>query len=263
MSRLWVIGCLLAAAMMPWQAEAAMHWQPAPKKHAHGGHDRSAGKAFVLVAGEGASVSLIDPYLDSKPLDLAGQKVVVKSTGKGNYHALVAKREHVAGSESAVRYVYMHGRPPGTSPADITALDKSLLEIEPAPLAREHWRYYSGTEASFILRFQGHSLPFTDVVMTTANGTTATFKTDDLGRLTVLIPEDFTDVQAGRSNNRPSEFVLQASHSDINQLHTTTFSSDYFVNPNHWQSTMYGLVVVIGGMLIGWLLVRRKRKEKS
>ncbi len=260
MRSLWTVWFLFATALMPWQAQATMHWKPAPKKHshgAHGGHDR-AGKAFVLVEGEGAKVSLVDPHLKSTPLVLEGKKVVVKPTGKGNYHALVATREQIDLVESAVRYIYMHGKPPGTSPSDVTSLEKSKLELQPAPLAREHWRYYSGTEATFIVSFDGRPLPSAKVQLTTSNGSTAELVADNEGVLTVALPEDFSDVKEGRSHNKPAEFLLQTLHKEINQRYITTFSSDYHVNPGQWQSTLYGLLVMIGGMVLGLFMVKRK-----
>jgi len=141
--------------------------------------------------------------------------------------------------------------------------EKSALEIEPAPYAREHWRYLSNTDAEFIVRFQGEPLAAADLVMTTANGTTARFKSDAQGRVVIPLPEDFPAVKPGRMGNRPSEFSLNVSHTEKAQTYTSTLSADYHINPEHWQSTELGLAVIGGGMLIGGFITMRGRRRKE
>ncbi|MDT8376822.1 MAG: hypothetical protein RQ867_08855 [Mariprofundaceae bacterium] len=267
-----LIGATLAAALCSFTAaEAAMHWAPAPVEHSsghggHGGHSRNAAKPFMLVEGDGASLSLINPKLNATPVTAERSRVAIKPTGMGNYHALVATRSTGEQHESAIRYIYMSGEPSGESPSRLVGHEKSELEIEPAPLAREHWRYYSATEAVFILRFRGKPLADATITLATGNGTTSEFRTDVRGRVTVPLPEDFSMIKPGRAGNKPSEFVVTASHSDGGQTYITTFSSAYSVNPKHWQSTELGLATVLGGMLLGGGIItigRRRRKEKT
>jgi len=259
----WV-GITLAVSLFSFTAQAAMYWSPAPAKHGHGGHDRHAPKVFVLSEGAGAELALITPKPNQIPLQAEQGRVTIKPTGMDNYHALVATRDQGKGHESAIRYVYMNNKPSGESPSDIMAYEKSVLEIEPAPYAREHWRYYSNTEAVFVLRFKGKPLANTTVLLNTANGTIEQLQSDGEGVLTVLLPEDFSAIKAGRMGNRPSEFVLTLSHSEGEQVFTTTLSSDYHINPEHWQSTPLGLLTVLGGMALGGFITvrRRRRKEK-
>ncbi|MCF7821293.1 MAG: DUF4198 domain-containing protein [Mariprofundaceae bacterium] len=260
-----LIGVTLAVALCSFTAEAAMHWAPAPVKHSggHGGHDRNAAKPFMLVEGDGASLSLINPTLNATPLTAEQNRVAIKPTGMGNYHALVATHSTGELHESAIRYVYMSGKSSGESPSLLISHEKSALEVEPAPLAREHWRYYSATDAIFILRFRGKPLADAVVTLATDNGTTGEFRTDTGGRLIVPLPEDFSMIKPGRAGNKPSEFMVTASHSDGGQTYITTFSSAYSVNPKHWQSTELGLATVLGGMLIGGFIAFRTRQRKG
>jgi len=261
------MGATLAVALFSINAQAAMHWSPAPVKHGHGGHggnhDRHAGKPFLLHAGEGAEVQLMSPGTAVKPLRLEHDRVSVKAMGTGNYHALVARRSVGDLHESAVRYIYMHGKPSGVSPSLLIGFEKSALEIEPAPLAREHWRYYSNTDAQFIVRFQGEPLAGARVSMFTGNGSSAEFRADAEGLVTIPLPEDFVYEKPGRMANPASEFVLTAEHSAGTQKHITTFSYGYHINPEHWQSTDLGLAVIGGGMLIGGFMTLRKRRRRE
>lgn len=243
-----------------------MHWAPAPVEHGKGhggGHNRNAAKAFVLIEGERASLALINPKLNETALSAEHNRVTIKATGMDNYHALVALRSQDHLHESAIRYHYMHGKPSGESPSQLMAYEKSVLEIEPAPYAREHWRYLSNTDAKFLLRFKGEPLAAADVRLTTANGTTSQFRSDAQGMVVIPLPEDFPTVRAGRMGNRASEFILSAEHLDGTQAFTTTLSADYHVNPEHWQSTELGLAVVGGGMLFGGLITWRTRRRKE
>lgn len=259
------MGATLAVALFGSPAQASMHWVPAPVKHAHGGmHDRNAPKQFLLVEGEGAATSLIDPKVVETALESVKGRVAVRATGMDNYHALVASRSYENIHESAVRYIYFHGKPSGESPSLLTAHEKATLEIEPAPLAREHWRYYGNTAASFIVRFKGEPLADATVAMATDNGTRAKFKTDAQGRVSIPLPDDFKRVKSSRIGNRPSEFRLITAHQNGGESYLFTFSSAYHVNPEHWQSTSLGVATMAGGMLLGGLVswCTRRRKEK-
>jgi len=257
------MGATLAAALFSFNAQAAMYWSPAPAKHGHGGHDRHAAKVYLLSGGEGALVELINPKLSKMPVQIEQGRVSVKSMGMDSYHALVANRINGTLHESAVRYVYMFGKPSGESPSQLMGYEKSPLEIEPAPYAREHWRYLSNTDAAFIVRFQEKPLGHAVVTMTTGNGTNSEFKADAEGKLTIPLPEDFPAVKPGRMGNHPSEFSLTVSHREKSQTYTSTLSADYHINPEHWQSTELGLAVVGGGMLFGGLITLRSRRRKE
>lgn len=265
-----LMGAVLVTALLSFNAEASMHWVPAPPKvmkhdgHAHGGHDRNAAKPFVLAEGKGAVLTLLLPDLNHQPLLSERGVIPVKGTGLNGYHAMVAERISGKHYESAVRYIYQHGRPVDLSPSLVTSHRKMELEIEPSPLAREHWRYTSGNDMCFKLRFKGKALVGEKLVLTTANGSTLEGVTDGKGFVSFTLPEDFAGIKPGRSNNRPSEFLLTASHVDKGMHYDTTFSSAYYVNPSHWQSLQFGLATAFGGMLFGGLMTFRnlRRKEK-
>ncbi len=265
-----MVGAVLVTALLSFNAEAAMHWEPAPPKmmkhggHAHGGHDRNAPKPFVLKEGKGAELTLLLPDLNHQPLVAERGTVKVKGSGLNGYHAMVAERRSAGKYESATRYLYQHGKPVDLSPSLLTTHRKALFEIEPAPLAREHWRYTSGNEAGFKLHFKGKPLTRVKLILTTANGSTLEGITDAKGFVSFTLPEDFTEVKPGRSNNRPSEFLLAASHVEGGTHFDTTFSSAYYVNPSHWQSLNLGLATAAGGMLLGGFMTFRnlRRKEK-
>ncbi|MFC1536253.1 hypothetical protein ACFL48_00385 [Pseudomonadota bacterium] len=255
-------GATLVVVLFSFTSHAAMLWAPAPAKHGHGGHDRHAAKLFKLIDGQGASVQLINPQLKSMEMAIEQGVVKVKSTGMDNYHALVATRSGNGVNESAIRYVYQFGKPSGESPSNIMGLEKSKLEIEPSPYAREHWRYQSGTEARFILRFDGKPLANMEVEFTTSNGSEKKVKTDLAGRFVVDLPRDFAEVNAGRMANHPAELILTAGHSVAGERHLTTFSADYHVNPDNWQSTQLGIAAVAGGSLLaGIILLALRRRE--
>lgn len=244
-----------------------MHWAPAAMKHGQGGHggshDRHAGKPFLLHQGEGAEAQLMSPGKAVQPLTLEHGRVSVKAMGTGNYHALIARRSAGDLHESAVRYVYMHGKPSGLSPSLLIGHEKSALEIEPAPLAREHWRYYANTDARFIVRFKGEPLAGAKVHMQTGNGSSAEFTADAEGLVTVPLPDDFVYEKPGRMANPPSEFVLTTAHRAGSEQYITTFSYDYYINPEQWQSTKFGLAVIGGGVLFGGLITWRSRRRKE
>ncbi|GAV19142.1 hypothetical protein MMIC_P0071 [Mariprofundus micogutta] len=257
-------GVMLAVALFSFTAQAAMSWAPAPAKHGHGGHGgRHAAKTFMLHDGVGAELSLINPKLSVMPMQGEHGRVTVKSTGMDNYHALLATRSDGKLYESAVRYVYMFGKPSGESPSLLIKHAKAALEIKPAPLAREHWRYYSNTEAVFVVSYKGKPLANTTVLLKTANGSDAVLQTDVAGKLIVALPEDFSIIKSGRMGNRPSEFLLTANYAEGEQRFTTTFSSAYHINPEHWQSTELGLATVVAGMLLGGLITVRSRRRKE
>ncbi len=257
------MGATLVVALFSFTAQAAMVWSPVPVEKGHGGHDRRAGKSYLLENGDGANLHLISPKLESKEISAISGRVSVKPMGMDNYHALVAIRNIDHRHESAIRYVYMFGKPSKESPSRLMGYEKSALEIEPAPYAREHWRYYSSTDAQFIIRFKGEVIAGAEVIMQTSNGTRSTFTSDAEGRLTVPLPEDFSDVKAGRRANRAAEFMLTTEREDGADIYITSFSAGYHVNPNHWQSTELALAVVAGGMLLGGLITWRSRRRKE
>lgn len=250
-------------------AQAALTWLPAPPDTkrvvsggGHQGHGGSrGGRPFLLQDGEGAEAMMWLPTRVRRPLPVDAEigLVSVSGTGLDNYHLLYASKQTAAGEEVALRYLYQHGKPSGVSPSSLVNYNKAALEIIPAPLTREHQRYLSQQSFHFIVRFHDKPLVEHAVYLTSSNGSTIEGKSDTHGRISFELPDDFTDVQPGRSANRPSEFVLSTAHRAEGKQYTTTFSAPYYVNPSHWRSTAGGLMAMFAGMVTGLVVLRRSR----
>lgn len=257
-----IAGAALLAALIIPHAEAAIHWSPMPQKHG-AMHQRNAAKVFMLSDGKGATVHLVTPHLDARPLALEKGHVSLSATGIDNYHALVAVQKDDQATDIAIRYVYMHGKPSGHSPSEITAFAKSRLEIVPDPLPREHWRYISGEAIHLIARFNEAPLANRELVLTTSNGSRLTATTSAEGRASFILPDDFARVKADRRGNRPGEMLVTLMHEDNGHRYTTTLSHDYHVNPSYWQSSRLGIGVVAAGMFAGIVLVYLARRKRG
>ena len=243
-------------------AAHAMHWQPAKQKP-HAG--RMAAKMLHLEQGEGAQAYLIHPDLERQPLGTIDQQGMLKfkPPGKENYHALLAVREQGKLTEAAIRYLFLHGKPIGNSPSELTHSDKLELEIIPNPLPREHWRYASNQNVEFLIRFRGRRLGNFPVSVITSNGSRLDARTDANGRLRIDVPDDFAVVRAGRRNNPPAEWRIEAAHEVGGYKFKTVFSAPYHADPNHWQPLSWGLVAMAGGMLVTGALTLRRRQQPA
>jgi len=237
---------LLVLATWLSPAQAALTWEPAPTD---GSHHRGA--ELKLTDGQGAEARLILPDLSTREVTLDGASVSIPGTGMNNYHALVATRHDGDRHETAIRYPYLHGKPSGHSPSELTTADKARLEIRPTPLPREHQRYQASHEAAWRLLFDGRPLADTAVALTTSQGSRLDLETDDRGRLRVELPDDFSDTRPGRRANRPAEFVIQARHQTGEGTFLTRFSAAYYVDDGHWKSTWAGAAVLGGGLFLG------------
>lgn len=247
-----------------------MIWQPAPPEavkagSAHQGHGGNrGGKRLLLSNGEGADAEMWLPTRVRRSIDITDGGVVrVGGTGVDNYHLLYAKKSDKNRVEVALRYLYQHGKPSGESPSALVNHLKAALDIVPAPLTREHQRYQSGKPFSFMVRFDEQYLSDKAVKLITSNGSEFEGRTDEKGYITLQLPEDFAEVQAGRSNNRPAEFVLSVAHEAQGVQFRTTLSAPYYVNPSHWRSTGGGLAAMFAGMLTGFVVLRRSRDNKT
>lgn len=255
------------------QAQEYINWQSPTvkaKKNSHGGHSGHGGrKAKKLQLNNFDSdakleIFYIMPTLKKKELKLVNGLVSLPRTGMENYHALVVNQTKERSISSSVFYIYSRGRPSKISPTKITQMQKSALEIKPAPLPREHDHYNGSKSYNFELHFKGEALPNTNVTFTTSNGSQDSFKSDRDGELRVTMPNDFKDVKVGKRKNRPAEFVLKASYMYEDITYTTTLSMPYYVNPtDYWQSTASGAVVLILGLIIGLYLFRNINKKKK
>lgn len=253
-------------------AQAALVWQPAPPQQAsqanssaHAGHGRRGGQVFVLHGGvrdaTRAEAELWLPTRVRRPLLMDNGTVSVQSTGLNSYHMLFAKNREGTSEEVAMRYLPLRGKPVEVSPAVLVDAPKSTLDITPAPLTREHQRYQSLKQANFIVRFRGTPLALHPVLLTTSNGSEITAMTDEQGRISLELPDDFSDVESGRSNNNPADFSVYAELKNGDDHYHTTLSAPYFVSPSHWQSFSGGLAAMFAGVVSGFVVLQRSRKN--
>jgi hypothetical protein len=185
----------------------------------------------------------------------------------GNYHAVVAEREAGGVHTAAIRYVYRHGRPSGHSPRRLLGAVKAPLEIVPAPAPREHHRYRAGDEAPFRVRFQGLPLAGATVTLRTSHGSVQRAETGPAGVVRLRLPDDFPRVRPGRRNNPPAELTLTARHREGDRRYVTRLSAAYHVDPGHWRSLEWALVLAGAGLLTGlggtWWAFRRDDNHRS
>ncbi len=219
-----------------------------------GGHGHGGPVGYYLRDGAGATAGLWLPTLEQRPLQIAPQdgRAAVRPSGVEYYHALVASRESEGLSEGAVRYISLRGKPSGHSPSELLVAAKLPLEVVPDPLPREHGRYQSRKLATFLVRADGKPLAGRTVALETSHGTRLFANTDAEGRVTFSLPEDFPQIGAGRSANRPGEFRVSVSHrAEGGHRYRTALSADYHVNPDNWQSGLGGKAAALAGFLVG------------
>lgn len=229
----------------------------------HGGHGKGESAMFALMnSEENTSAKLILPDLSEKALSFTLNTVMLPKPSMGGYYAMVAEVSTATRVQSAVRYLSLQGRPAKVSPALLTALSKSALEIVPDPLHREHDRYTASKSYRFILKFQNKPLKNATVTLETHKTPIQNYMSDERGSFTITLPNDFTDVRVGRSENKPSEFLLSVHHNDNFTAYTSTFSMPYHINPNDfWQSQSWGIGAIFLGFLGGIFLYRRHKKQ--
>jgi hypothetical protein len=240
-------------------AAVANRPQATPQQHQH----RRGPKQLVISIADDARVELWKPDLSTQPIKIHQGKVSFKGTGVDNYHAIVAERTDGKLTESAIRYQYAQGKPSGHSSTELTAANKSTLEIVPDPIPREHYRYHSDQTWDFMVRFQGLPVADQQVILETANGSQLEGTTGAEGRVGLHIPDDFPDIVAGERDKRSAEFTVTTRYSKGGQTYKSTLNAAYRVNPQHWHSLGMGIAVVGLGMLTGGFIGRAGRGKKN
>ncbi len=269
---------LAAISIFSTQVTAAMYWQEKitkpqvenkPKKEqaimVHSGHGRGRGKQLNLHQGDDADVYLWLPTLVQRRVDTADAvgNYTVSGTGLNNYHLLMAERYQDNKTEIAMRYVYMHGKPSGESPALLINYPKTDLEIVPSPLPREHWRYYGDRNYYFTITYRGSPVIDKAITLTTTNGSKLTAKSDHQGMVSFTLPDDFRNVKLGRSNNKAADFMFEVDHQNNEHRYVTSYSAPYYVNPSHWQIQWEGFALMVVGFLGGLIFIDHKRREEE
>jgi hypothetical protein len=243
---------LLASTLglMALDASAIMTIKPKPAEPGHE-HHRGMEKVFTLSGFENSTISQITPDLKVIKLGSNQQQIPFKSMGEDNYHALVATRNHNGVEETAIRYIFGRGKPTGHSPKELTALEKSTLEIVPDPIPREHWHYTAGHEAAFIVRYKHQPLASVAVSLATSHASIVTARTDAEGRVLFTVPDDYKVDKPGRRENKPAELLLHVKHQHNEKDYATWLAADYEANPAQWKSTEMGALVTTGGFIFG------------
>lgn len=260
---------LLFAATLWGYGDGVIYWAPhgcdegKAVASKHGGHGKGESAMFALMNMENnTSAKLILPDLTSQSLAFKLNTVLLPKPSMGGYYAMVAEGNGTNAIFSAVRYLSLQGRPSKISPTKLTALPKASLEIVPNPLHREHDRYTASKSYQFVLRFHDQALANTVVSLETHNTPAQTVTTDAAGKFTITLPNDFKNVQIGRSENKPSEFLLTTQHREGETLYQSSLTMPYSLNPNdYWQSQTYGAGAIFIGFLGGILLYRRTKKQ--
>ena len=259
---------LFITATLWGYGEGVIYWAPhgcdEGKKTAskHGSHAKGESTMFALMNTEtNALAHLILPDLSEQNLTFNRTAVMLPKPSMGGYYAMIATVYDTNETYSAIRYLSLHGRPCKVSPTKLTALPKTDLEIVPDPLHREHDRYTASKTYHFLLRFQGKPLSHTAVTLETHDTPAQTYTTDATGAFSIILPNDFKNVKIGRSENKPSEFLLSTQYRYGGHLYKSTLSMPYSLNPNDfWQSQSYGAGVIAIGFLGGLVFYRRNKK---
>ena len=244
---------LLMALVGVVGASEALVWElPKPSRHGK--------EIYTLSKNESAKVTFIDSQLKEKVLPIEEGGVALPRGMFDNYHALVAEYQNGAHYESAITYIYRHGRPSNVSPVDLTNLKKAAFEIVPDPLAREHDRYTGSKSYRFWLKQAGQPVGGL-LTLQSANGTTKEFTVNAKGYVDVTLPNDFKNVSSDRSGNMPSIFTLHASYQNEGKTYESTLTQQYWVNPNdYWRSEPYGVAVALLGFGLGVFFMRRTQR---
>lgn len=197
------------------------------------------------------------PDLSYQQLDNTEQPKI----GLEGYYALLVEQQQDNLVESEIQYFYKNGRPFSSKPVDLFSLEKTNLEIEPTPHPAEHNVYNSGKTWQFKVRFNGKPLDNSLVTLETENGTKSELKTDINGFISIIFPEDFTDIKPGLRANQPAGFRLTANTEQESKKYRFSFVGKYHVSPSHWQTLEGGFWVAVFGLLFGVLISLRLKSK--
>ncbi|QSZ42745.1 hypothetical protein GJV85_11680 [Sulfurimonas aquatica] len=246
---------------------SAMHILPYHEKSAkkedgtHSGHMRKAPLYQLMDVDENSKVELSYYLSNLEKIDLeySGKPVKMPRGKNDNYHAIIAKSDTNEKFVGASYYIYKYGKPSNVSPTKITLLDKLAFEIKPNPLPKEHDEYKTSKKYGFIVTLNAKPIS-TKINLQTLNGTTVEYTSDEDGRFSVILPNDFKDVKNSKRANRPSHFILSSKIKENTKEYETSFTMPYHVNPNdYWQNSKYGGLVALLGLVFGILIYRKSK----
>jgi hypothetical protein len=236
----------LALALCSWTANAEVPM--AATEHSHG--------TATAINSAIQSPTAIRYYLPDLSMQVLETKTPPRIGWEG-FYALVVEQADNNSIKSEVRYSHKNGRPFSAHPADLFALQKTALEIEPTPHPAEHASYHAGKSWTFLVRLNGQPQPNIPVQFKTDNGTDITLLTDTDGKVSITLPDDFTEVKPGYRANAPAEFTLTAIKQHDTTLLQSSFVGLYEVSPSHWQSLYGGIAMACFGVLLGVFVTPR------
>lgn len=180
--------------------------------------------------------------------------------GYSGFYAVVTTVVENNISKSAIRYMRGMGRNTNVSTAKLTNMQKTKFEITPQPLPR----YLSSKKYTFVLKFDSKPVAYTDILFETENGSKSTFTTNEGGKVEIVMPNDFSNINFKNGKNKNSEFWLYAATDKEGLRYTTSFSSTYSPNPSDWwQSQKLGFAAIFVGFLGGMLIYRKTFFKKA
>jgi hypothetical protein len=259
--RLLALSTLLSLPSIPQAAETgeqAVEAKPKAQAHSHRGP-----KKLMLSNAQGAKVTLWKPDLTTQLLEPEHGAFTLPKTGMDNYHAIVAEKDWGGVKEAVIRYEYTFGPPSKRSPSELAAAVKTEFEIVPDPIPREHYRYHADQTWGFILRLHGDPVAKIPVIFESENGSRLEATSDQSGRVSFHIPDDFPDIVEGERDRRSAAFAITAETSDDGIEYQTMLTSDYRMTPSHWKSTELGLLVAGIGLITGGLIGRVRKEDKK
>lgn len=187
----------------------------------------------------------------------------LKARKNGGYHWLIAQQQTDETIITANTVVYFSR--PGPNPVSLLTTHKSILEITPVTLPREHRRYRAGERWPFEIRYHGRPLPGVEVIFKNAQGTQQHYTSDDNGRFMLHFPDDFSllDGSNGGHHGRPKiDFVISVEWYQDGKTLLSSFNYTYgenaFANTSRW----LGAGFMLFGMLAASPLIRRKKERK-
>jgi len=252
----WLALSLMAATAAHGAAAQGARPEGKPAQSQHGNH--RGPRQLMLENADGALITLWKPDLTTQRLELSHGAVTLAGTGMDNYHAVIAEQDWGDSKEAVIRYEYLFGRPSQHSPSELAGAVKTDLEIVPAPIPREHFRYFSGERWGFQVRLFGKPAANLPLTLETANGTRLEAVTDADGYARFMLPDDFPDVVTGERDRRSAEFAVSGGTTNGGKSYQTRLTATYHLSPSHWQSSPLGWAVVGIGFVAGGLLGRQK-----
>ncbi|MGN7611928.1 hypothetical protein ACQZV8_07560 [Magnetococcales bacterium HHB-1] len=186
----------------------------------------------------------------------------------GGYHWLSAVEERLDQVRLASTMVYFSR--PAPAPTAMLTQRKSLLEIIPTPMPREHSHYRAGEIWSFLIRFHGKPLANKSLQFQSEQGMNFSVQSDSQGVARVTFPEEFIikkspiPQKGHHYHRRPqADFVLTVTHQADGKTYLTSFNHHY--RPGAWfhKSLIPGVGFLFAGMLIATPLLRKRDGRTS